>query len=85
MSSKLQALLVAVVSAGLGAVITYFTTRQKPDPVEVTCEVAQGVLASAACQPAVTPHAPPVEATPATAPELPPEETEAAPEKAPTT
>ena len=50
MSDKLKALLIAVVSALLAAVVTYMSTGQTPDPVDITCEVAREVVASDACQ-----------------------------------
>jgi hypothetical protein len=59
MSDKLKALLIAVVSALLAAVVTYMSTGQTPDPVDITCEVAREVIASDACQ--AEPETPPVE------------------------
>ena len=50
MDSKLKALLIAVVSAGLGILVTYMTTGDTPDPVDVTCEMAREITASDACQ-----------------------------------
>tara|TARA_Y100000034_G_C6802823_1_gene360258 strand:+ start:586 stop:861 length:276 start_codon:yes stop_codon:yes gene_type:complete len=49
MSSKLQSLLIALVSVGLGAVLGYMSTGETPDPYEVTCDVAQEILESEAC------------------------------------
>jgi len=49
MSNKLQSLLIALVSVGLGAALGYMATGETPDPYEVTCDVAEEILASEAC------------------------------------
>lgn len=71
MSPKLQSLLIAVLSAGLGAVVVYMTTGETPDPYEVTCDVAEEILASEACMdeaPDAADEAPEEEAEPAEEP-----------------
>lgn len=60
MNARLLQLLIAAVSAILGIAAGYFTGQKTaPDPVEVTCEMAQALLASEAC--AVAAEVPSVE------------------------
>lgn len=80
MDSKLKALLIAVVSAGLGILVTYMSTGDTPDPVDVTCEMAREIVASDACQ--GEPEAPAEEEEAVTEPVEEPAEEEAADEPA---
>lgn len=63
MKSRLVQLIVAVLLSAVSVAVGYFTGQKgKPEAVEVTCEMAQALVASEACAPVEVPAETPVDA-----------------------